>query len=788
MPLINRSLFVRMALLILGGAAVVLLALVTFNHIEMRREMLGSQQRYFDTLAQSAARHFDQQLLAAQKEVDEAVAIFTYIPLNRDSALNILERTMEHNPDIYGSAIALAPQLNSAVAGFQILYSWRDNGNGSRQTIDRSSPLQDYQSDWFYLPYYLQQPVWIDPYYDLDTNTLMITYAAPVVIDGQVMAVITSDLSLAGVQAQLEGLELGQQGYPLVISRFGKFIVHPDSRWVNSETLYSLAASAATSQDHTTIADITSALTQQKSGTLRFKRYQQAEHAWLFFSTVPQTGWKVGFIIPERQILAPIVDLGVKTTLMALMGIALLLVPAFVIARTITRPLQTLCGAAEQLAGGHFDATLPPQRRRDEIGRLISAFDRMRIDLRSYIDKLTTTTAEKEKIASELAIAREIQHSILPKLFPPFPQRSGLDIFATLTSAREVGGDLYDFALLDDQHLYFCIGDVSDKGVPASLFMAVGKTLLKSTIQTIPDPAKALAHVNNEMAQGNDSCMFITLFCAVLNLENRELIYSNAGHNPPILITSDETRMLERAAAPPLAAMSDIEFVNQRMTLPEDALLFLYTDGVTEAMNEHQEIFGEERLLSLLAEDRRETAESCIGRVEKDVLRFVDKADQSDDITMLGLRYLAPGTRTASTTSPSSMLVLQNRTTELPRLVTWLEELQQQLGWSAAFLARLNLILEEWLVNVINYAFADHRLDDIEVRLWQTDQEVRMEISDAGLPFDPTTATAPDLSLPLEERPIGGLGLHFIADSLDEWHYTRNAGRNISTMMKKLPR
>ena len=780
---INRSLFLRLALLILGGGSLVVLAIVLFNHLTMRRTLLDDQERYYTALASSSAYKFNLQLLQAQKVVDEAAALFSALPHNKGTALNLLGRILSRNPDIYGSAIALA--AGQQAAGFQILYSWR--AGDRMQTMERSQPEQDYQSDWFYLPYHLRKPVWTDPYYDADAGTLMVTYSAPVVDRRRVVAVITCDLSLEELKASLSELELGRHGNPLLISRFGKIILHPRSEWVHKETLYSLAEGAQNAEDRETLLAVSRELTAKESGSLRFRQPGKRTYAWLYFGSVPLTEWKIGFLIPEEQILAPVVNLGIKTVLIALTGVLLLLVPAFFIAAAITKPLQVLVRAADRLAGGDFEAPLPADGRTDEIGRLIVAFDGMRTDLQSYISELTRTTAEKEKIASELSIAREIQHGILPKIFPPFPQRSGLDLYAMLSSAREVGGDLYDFTLLDEDRLYFCIGDVSGKGVPASLFMAVGKTLLKSTVQTLQDPAKALFHVNNELAEGNDTCMFITLFCGILDLRTNELVYANAGHNPPVLFDRDRASFLDLIFSPPLAAMPDSPYQNQRLVLPADAKLLLYTDGVTEAMNPQLELFGEERLLAFLRGQPRQTAEGCVSQLVKTVAEFAQGAEQSDDITLLCLSYGSSRPSAAGNgTSPTSLLVVTNHHAELPRLVTWLEGLQTRLEWSDDLVGQINLILEEWLVNVMSYAFDDDQLHEIEIRLWQKEKELRIEVRDDGKPFDPTTQTEPDLGLSLEERPIGGLGILFIRNSLDELRYQRQEGENVVTMVKRL--
>ncbi|MCK9172027.1 MAG: SpoIIE family protein phosphatase [Desulfuromonas thiophila] len=787
MAFIKRSLFLRLALLILGGAGLVLLALISLNHFDMRRQLLADQRQLYHALADAAAARFDLNLQQVQQVVEEAAILFAHQPRTRLGAVNLLEQMLRRHPELYGSAIALAPQQDTVDAGFRILYSWRATDGIS--TIDRSNPQQDYQSDWFYLPEQLRRPVWTDPYFDADVQTLMVTYCVPVLVDDQLVAVITGDLSLAGLRQRLGALELGSQGQPMLVSQFGRIILHPRPNWEHRETLHSLIEAAASDRDRASLEQLRNALRQPEGG-LRFLQIGNERPAWLYFATANLTGWKIGFIIPEQQILAPVVVLAIKTTLISLAGLLLLLLPAFTIARTITRPLQKLCGCAEQLAGGNFAAPLPTERRSDEIGRLIDAFGQMRVDLQNHIQQLTATTAEKEKIASELAIARDIQHSILPKLFPPFPQRAGLDLYALLESAREVGGDLYDFALLDDDRLYLCIGDVSGKGVPASLFMAVGKTLLKSTMQTLQDPARTLEHVNNELAQGNDSCMFITAFCALFDLRSRELLYANAGHNPPVIIEEGQTRLLEAASCPPLAALEGLSYHNQRLTLADGARLLLYTDGVTEAMNPQQQLFGEARLCQLLQSQPARTAEGCVSSIARAIRQFANGAEQSDDITLLCLSYrdhaAAGETCGHNSQSPTSLLVLTNHLSELPRLVAWLEELHRKLAWPLEVLQQLNLVLEEWLVNVISYAFDDTQLHEIELRLWHRADQIRLEVCDDGRPFDPTAQPEPDLSLPIEQRPIGGLGLHFILNSLDEVRYQRQGGRNQVCFVKQL--
>ena len=781
---IKKSLFLKLALLIVFSSGIVLAIVMAVSNHSLRKQLIADQRNYYTSLAAQSALEIDMQFLEAQTVVDKAVIVFRTEEINRTNSLVLLQKIMSSNPNIGGSAIALAHDQDFKKTGFQMLYSWRKNGK--LNTADRISPEQDYKSDWFETPYSTKKAIWTDPYIDTDINQKMVTYSAPVSIDGKVVAIITCDLILDSVETLLSKLELGKKGTPILITKCGRIVSHPNKEWVLKETLHSLAEKTVAPVDKVTMNSISMLLLNNRSGFLRFKRIESTNMAWLYFDNIAHVDWKIGFIIPEKEILAPIRKLNSHMLYIAILGIIALLFPAFFVSHSITRHLKSLCEAADQLALGNFEAPLPEIKKADEIGRLVHDFDRMRIDLKDYIKTLASTTAEKEKIASELSIAKEIQHGILPKLFPPFPKHTGLDIFAILDSAKEVGGDLYDFSMLDNNKLYICIGDVSGKGIPASLFMAVGKTLLKSTILTIQDPAKALHHVNNELAENNDACMFITLFCGILDLDTNELIYANAGHNPPIIVQGESSHFINQASAPPLGALPDISFTNENIELPRDGKFLLYTDGVTEAMNSEQKLFSDNALLELMKKSRCKTAEKCICNIKHAVGTFTGEAEQSDDITMLCISNNSHQHVSKDLTSPTTSIVFTNSKTELPRLTTWLDEISKGLNWPQGFHTQLNLVLEEWIVNIISYAFNDNEIHEIEVRLWQNHDTVTIHVTDNGIPFDPTESDVADLSTPIEEREVGGLGIHFMLNSLDALTYERKNNMNIVIMQKSL--
>jgi sigma-B regulation protein RsbU (phosphoserine phosphatase) len=262
----------------------------------------------------------------------------------------------------------------------------------------------------------------------------------------------------------------------------------------------------------------------------------------------------------------------------------------------------------------------------------------MEQSLKEYIRNLTETTAAKERIQSELKVATQIQASLLPRIFPPFPEHPEFEIYASMVPAKEVGGDFYDFFFIDDNNLCFLIADVSDKGVPAALYMMVAKTLLKTEGQRLGEPDRMLASVNRILASDNDSCMFTTVFCAILDTTTGHVRFANAGHNPPLLIDSQGVRYLALESGLMLGAMAETVFVTERLTLEREGILFLYTDGVTEAKNGEEALYGEERLLGALQSAPQADLANLVHYIGAEVAHHAGGAPQSDDITMLAIK------------------------------------------------------------------------------------------------------------------------------------------------------
>ncbi|MFZ5453874.1 MAG: SpoIIE family protein phosphatase [Thermodesulfobacteriota bacterium] len=322
------------------------------------------------------------------------------------------------------------------------------------------------------------------------------------------------------------------------------------------------------------------------------------------------------------------------------------------LADRLSQPLMKLGDYAKKLP--HQDFSSPPDpesliprrylKYNNEVGYLAKSLDFMEADLREHIRELVKTTAAKERIESELLIAREIQMSILPKIFPPFPHRRDFDIYALIKPAKEVGGDFYDFFLLDDQHFCFVIGDVSDKGVPASLYMAVTKTLIKAMAQHRYLPGEILTRVNRELVSGNTTSMFVTVFLGTLDTLSGRVLYANGGHNPPLMIRNRAgVDFLAPFGDALVGGMEGLSYKTGELFLAPGEALFLYTDGVTEASNREEELFSEERLLQSLQDLPGASSRATIQAVKARIDEFVAGAPQADDITMLMIRFQGRG-------------------------------------------------------------------------------------------------------------------------------------------------
>jgi sigma-B regulation protein RsbU (phosphoserine phosphatase) len=391
-----------------------------------------------------------------------------------------------------------------------------------------------------------------------------------------------------------------------------------------------------------------------------------------------------------------------------------------------------------------------------------------------------------ERMEGELNVAKDIQMSMLPLKFPAFPEREDIDVYARLIAAREVGGDFYDFFFIDEENFCFVVGDVSGKGVPAALFMAVTKVLIKASSHNEISTARILNHVNSEISRDNDNNMFITVFIGILNTTTGYLVYSNAGHNPPFILKKEGKLVkLPELHGLVIGAFQGIDYKETVVQLNRGDAFFAYTDGVTEAQNIQGKLYSEERLVRLLNDLAFEDCKVLVNRVEADVIAYEDGALQADDITLLSMHFKE---QTADSVVDYLFTSITNRMENIAVLIGRFEEFAEKHSVPAEVLQKVNIVFDELLSNTISYAYQDNLAHEIEIKIRFYKEKLIITIMDDGAPYNPFDRTSPDITLGFEDREIGGLGIHLVKLLVDEYsyEYKKQVKKNITSFKKHI--
>jgi sigma-B regulation protein RsbU (phosphoserine phosphatase) len=636
----RHGLAFKLAALILSCTFVIVAAIVGYNYYYSRDIILRQAEESSRNLAQDTAGRIDSVLITVQKVADNIAFSLENATLTKDEILELNKRVLANNPEIYGMAIAFEPYFLEADKLFFAPYYYKSGGRIAFSMLGNPAYRYFYM-DWYQIPKELERPIWTEPYHDDGGGgVLMATYSVPFfrTIGGERVfaGVVTADISLDWLEEMLERIRVYNTGFAFLLSRQGTFIAHPDPTLVINQTVFTLAEEL----DSPRLRSIGQKMLAGENSFVPMDGIFNEAEQYLFYTGLKHGGWSLGILFPKNEMMADVQRLSNIMTLIGIAGFIILALLIIYIARKITNPLGELSDSALEIASGNLDIMLPEITSSDEVGDLTNSFRVMKTSLKEYIENLTTTTAAKERIESELRIAHDIQMSILPKLFPAFPERPEFDVFASIEPAKEVGGDLYDFFFVDDTHFCFLLGDVSGKGVPAAFFMAVTKTLLKVVCEKGLDPGQVLTKVNSDLAAENDSCMFVTLFLAIMDIETGETQYANAGHNPPIYLPcGGKPEWIPPLGEPVAGVMEDMEYSTKTMTLNCGDIIFIYTDGVTEAMNPEKELYSDQRLMDLLIDTDKPFAPELVKTIDDSIKVFTRGAEQSDDITMLAMQF-----------------------------------------------------------------------------------------------------------------------------------------------------
>lgn len=635
---VRPTLAVKLGLLVLVSTGLISAIAFRSSNRLARRLVLREVEANARELARGTVNRIEAVLHSVQPLPEMLARHVAGGTFSREELVRLIQDELFTTPHLYGGTVAYEPGQQGE-AGRMAPYVFRKEGR--LRYADLADESYDYVSaDWYLLPRKLAKAVWTDPYFDKGGGeTVMCTYAVPFYreVDGvrTFAGVVGADIELEHLTRVVSSVRPYQSGYAFLLSKNGWILSHPNRQYVFSKSIFNLADESGDGQ----WSAIGRKMLGGEEGFTRMRSPKTGLISWLYYAPI-SSGWSVGIVFPEEVILSDLRGLSWVTFWIGLGGLCLVLVAIAVVSTSVTRPIRMLARQTKEIARGNLEVPVPQVASGDELGDLSSSFEHMRLALKQYIVNLAATTAAKERIESELKIARTIQRNFLPRRFPPFPDHADFDLYAQVEAARAVGGDLYDFFLLHPHRLFFSIGDVSGKGVPAALFMAVTKTLVKGAARQDLSPSEVLARVNRELCTDNEELMFVTLFCGVLDLQTGELRYSNAGHLPPLRLGSaGGAAWVDLPQGCVLGIAPTAEYTTRTLQLEPMETLLLYTDGVNEAMNPDQNPYGEERLQGFAANQTGVSPKELVDALFTSVRDFAGGEEQSDDITVLALQY-----------------------------------------------------------------------------------------------------------------------------------------------------
>jgi len=477
---------------------------------------------------------------------------------------------------------------------------------------------------------------WSDPFYcKYNTKHLLVSYRYPIFYpdNKEIAGIVSCEISLNRMDKMLSDVKVGSKGYSFIIDKSGELITHPNKEWILHKNLFEKPSLIFPENLEIVESQIKSGRSGAGHGISHYLNFQKA---WYYFSPLPSSNWTVIIVVPEKELQKEIDLIFQKILLVSVIGILLLFLVNILIIRRLLSPLVRVTHAIERFSSipGHT------KKSKDEIKMLAESLEAWQEKYGILIKEQTKTASEKIKYDQDLKSAHEIQFNIIPTGKPTFPENPEIDLYATLKPADSVGGDLYDYFFIDKDHLLVAIGDVSGKGIPASLFMAVASTLIKSHAKIL-SAKEIVSRVNEELSNRNSNQYFVTLFIAILDVQTGIMDYCNAAHNFPYLLRSDGTlHTLSKSHGLPLGIYRNKIYKSNTVELQQGDMIVLYTDGVINSIDKQNRHYGTERLEKNILNLNDLNAEEAATRLLKSISIYESEEKQADDITLLILRYL----------------------------------------------------------------------------------------------------------------------------------------------------
>lgn len=620
---------------------------------------------------------------------------------------------------------------------------------------------------------------------DVHENRECIVCACPVYVDGELMAVAGIGSYLDTIHEEVLNTTIGESGYAFLLNGNGQVMV---SGAEDGETAATPEERDLRDSENLRLAQAAEDMIRGGSGLMRLRLDNR--EVYLAYAPMGQPEWSFAVVMDVEEVTAPAkeseqailtlagsvskeVDASIKKTFSGFVVttfLTFLLAGAAGIglAGRLSRPIRELTREVAETDGGNLDGAIHIHTG-DEVEELGNAFNHMRVQLKSYIENMAKATAEKERIHTELQLASRLQSDMLPEGKNPFPEREEFTLYASMTPAKEVGGDFYDFFFTDKNHLAIIVADVSGKGVPAAFFMVVAKTMLRSHITTPETLAKAMEETNDLLCANNKNNMFVTAWAGILDLRDGTLTYVNAGHCRPLIgREKDSYRYRKELGGFVLAGMEGMHYTQTTIRLSPGDTLFQYSDGVTEANDEQGALYGEDRLEAFVNGHGGQEPGELAADLWQDIQSFQGQAEQFDDITMLALRYNGD-VRTIRIETPELESVQE--------VTDFVEEYLQEHGFPAGDTIKMLVAVDEIYSNICRYSGAKKAAVSCLVQ----GGKAKITFTDNGVPYNPLEKPDPDVTAGAEERPIGGLGIYMVKKTMDvvtyEYEYTEKQNR-----------
>jgi len=776
----NKPLAFKFSIAILSGVLLVFFLILIYNYTVSRKLILKNVEENTKNLTSSAINKSEGFFKVIEKITQNVGFLLSDTKKTAPEINSILSDIVKNNEEIYGSCMAYGPyQFKSNIKYYAPYYYKKGNSILYENLANAGYFYPDW--DWYKIPVTMEKPLWSEPYYDKGGgNELMTTYSVPIYIGSKspdsVLGVLTADVSLEWLQEVVSRIKIFETGFAFLISQKGTMITHPDTNYVMRESIFSLS-------EKLNDPDLKKIGQEMVAGHTDFVPVNSGFHkskSWIYYTHLENNDWSLGFVFPENELYEDLYQLNRILIFIVIAGLFLLFLLIVFISKRITRPLQNLAKLTEAFGKGNFEISIPPRISNDEVGSLQKSFLLMQSELKEYTENLKITTAAKEKIESELKIAREIQMGMIPRIFPAFPERDEIDIFGYIEPAREVGGDLYDFFFIDDHRMCFAIGDVAGKGTPAALYMAITMTILRTEIQ-IPGISlnQVVESMNDHLCKNNEGNLFVTLFIGILNTQTGDVEYINAGHNYPFIVKNNgEVSELNKTHCIPLGIQKGTCVKAGTITLEKDDSILMYTDGINEAFNAEFRQYSVGRIREIIKNTANLPPHQTVKLLVDDVKLFTVNAEQSDDMSVLSIKFNG----NAATGNKKVAFKIKNIPESLIFIADEISKFSILYNIPDTTAKKMNLVTEELVLNIINYGYTDNRQHEIELEFAIGQDAVTLMVADDGYEFNPLETNEVDTSLGVDERKIGGLGIHLVKNLTNSFTYKREGTKNYTSI------